>query len=131
MGTAEVLTEVEVLAWPHAKIREFSARFPQLGENALRLVLQYLRAYADRHSRLISKSAEERLADVLLTAQKQAQVRANQVELEATNEQLSALADISLFTTSRIMSKWARKGFIEKQRGRVLIRAPEALVMDS
>jgi hypothetical protein len=44
---------------------------------------------------------------------------------------LSALADISLFTTSRIMSKWARKGHIKKQRGRVLITAPEALVMNS
>ena len=131
MGTAEALTEVEVLAWTHAKIREYLARFPQIGENALRLVLRYLRAYADRHSRLVTKSAEERLADVLLTLQKQAQVRDNRVELDATNEQLSALADISLFTTSRIMSKWARKGHIKKQRGRVLITAPEALAMNS
>lgn len=131
MGTAEAVSEVQVLAWTQAKIREFSVRYPQICENAFRLVLQYLRAYADRHSRLVSKSAEERLADVLLALQKQAQIRDNRLELEATNEQLSALADISLFTTSRIMSKWARKGFIEKQRGRVLIKVPEALVMNS
>jgi CRP-like cAMP-binding protein len=52
------------------------------------------------------------------------------VELEVTNEQLSALADVSIFTTSRTMSKWARKGFISKERGKVFIRVPEALVTD-
>jgi CRP-like cAMP-binding protein len=97
----------------------------------LKVVLQYLRDYANRHSRLMTKTAEERLADVLLIfGQRQGRVSGDRVELEVTNEQLSALADVSIFTTSRTMSKWARKGFISKERGKVFIRVPEALVTD-
>jgi CRP-like cAMP-binding protein len=66
MGTAEVLRDGEVLAWTHTKMRSLVALHSQLSEHALRVVLQYLRDYADRHSRLLTKSAEERLADVLL-----------------------------------------------------------------
>jgi CRP-like cAMP-binding protein len=79
----------------------------------------------------MTKSAEERLADVLLIfGHRQGRVSGDRVELEVTNEQLSALADVSIFTTSRTMSKWARKGFISKERGKVFIRVPEALVTD-
>jgi CRP-like cAMP-binding protein len=131
MGTAEALRDGEVLVWSHAKMRTLVALHPQLSENALKVVLQYLRDYANRHSRLVTKSAEERLADVLLIlGHQQGRVWGGRVELEATNEQLSALADVSLFTTSRNMSKWARRGFISKERGKVFIRAPEGLVAD-
>jgi CRP-like cAMP-binding protein len=131
MGTAEALNDGEALVWTHAEIREHVVACPQIAENALKVVLQYLRAYADRHTRLASKSAEERLADVLIILEhRHGQVRSNRVELEITNEQLSALADTGVFTTSRIMSKWARKGLITKRRGKVLITAPEALVAD-
>jgi CRP-like cAMP-binding protein len=131
MGTGEALRDGKVLMWSHAKMRALAALHPQLSENALKVVLQYLRDYANRHSRLMTKSAEERLADVLLIfGHRQGRVSGDRVELEVTNEQLSALADVSIFTTSRTMSKWARKGFISKERGKVFIRVPEALVTD-
>jgi CRP/FNR family transcriptional regulator, nitrogen oxide reductase regulator len=131
MGTAETLNDSEVLVWTHASMRKHLEAIPQIAENALRVVLHYLRAYADRHTRLVSKSAEERVADVLLIlGHQQGQLHDRRIEVEITNEQLSALADTSLFTTSRIMSQWARKGYISKQRGRVLITEPEALVTD-
>lgn len=131
MGTAEALNESEVLVWTHATVRKLLDAIPQIAENALRVVLQYLRTYADRHTRLVSKTAEERVADVLLIlGHQQGQMRDKRISVEITNEQLSALADTSLFTTSRIMSRWARKGHISKQRGRVLITQPEALVTD-
>ncbi|HEX7893849.1 MAG TPA: Crp/Fnr family transcriptional regulator [Terriglobales bacterium] len=129
MGTAEVLTPGEVLAWPQAKVRTIVSLYPQVAENALRVVLQYLGNYADRHSRLLTESAEERVVDVLLTlGHQQGRIHDGHVELDITNEQLSALADVSLFTTSRLMSKWASEGSVSKSRGRVLVHAPEALV---
>jgi CRP-like cAMP-binding protein len=52
------------------------------------------------------------------------------VEIDVTNEQLSSLADISHFTASRLLNGWARDGAVSKERGRVVIRTPEALVME-
>ena len=52
------------------------------------------------------------------------------VQVDVTNGQLGALADISSFTTSRLLSGWERQGAVSKSRGKVLIHSPEALVVD-
>jgi hypothetical protein len=38
------------------------------------------------------------------------------------------LADISPFTTSRVLNNWVHAGTVSKLRGRVVLRAPEALI---
>jgi CRP-like cAMP-binding protein len=48
--------------------------------------------------------------------------------VDATNEDLSALANVSAFTTSRLLAQWQRDGTIVKKRGGVTIRFPEALL---
>ena len=131
MGTAETITDGEMLVWSHANIRKLAAQYPQLGENALKIVLAYLKDYADRHVRLASKSAEDRLADVLLILEHQrGHVENGNIELQITNEQLGALADISPFTASRLLNKWQRKGTVSKRRAKLTIHVPEALVTD-
>jgi hypothetical protein len=44
------------------------------------------------------------------------------------NEGLASLADINIFTASRLLKNWERKGALQKYRGRVLIRCPEKLL---
>jgi CRP/FNR family transcriptional regulator, nitrogen oxide reductase regulator len=131
IGTAEAITDGEVMVWSHANIRKLAAQYPQLGENTLKIVLEYLKNYADRHVRLVSKSAEDRLADVLLILEHQrGRLDNGKIELQITNEQLSALADISPFTASRLLNKWQRKGTVSKRRAKLTIHVPEALVTD-
>ena len=52
------------------------------------------------------------------------------MEVEITNEQLGSLADVGLFTASRFLSTWERRGAIVKSRGKILIQAPEKLPLD-
>jgi hypothetical protein len=52
------------------------------------------------------------------------------VEIEATNEQLGSLADISCFTASRLLKEWERGGAISKVREKVVIHTPEALATE-
>jgi hypothetical protein len=35
---------------------------------------------------------------------------------------------VSIFTASRLLKDWERKGAVEKSRGKVLIRRPEKLL---
>ncbi|HEY1801556.1 MAG TPA: Crp/Fnr family transcriptional regulator [Terriglobales bacterium] len=131
IGSAEALSDGEVLVWGHSTMRKLAAQHPQLGQNALTILLQYLRNYAERHVGLVTKSAEERLADALLILQhQQGRLHNGNVELGITNEQLGSLADISPYTTSRLLNKWQRKGTISKRRSKLLIHVPEALVTD-
>jgi CRP/FNR family transcriptional regulator, nitrogen oxide reductase regulator len=131
VGSAEALSDCDVVVWKHETIRKLTREYPQLSENALRIVLHYLKNYADRHVGLVTKSAEQRLAAALLNlGHGTGTVRSTGVEVHATNAQLAALSDVSHFTASRLLNVWQKKGMVRKHRGRVLIRAPESLLMD-
>lgn len=131
MATAEASSDCEVFAWEHSVIRKLVSRHPLLGENGMRIALVYLRNYIERHIGLVTKTAEERLAEILLRLSEQSgKVHPDGVEIHATNDQLGALADISPFTASRVLSNWARSGTVSRGRGRVLLHAPEALMID-
>jgi CRP/FNR family transcriptional regulator, transcriptional activator FtrB len=63
IGSAEAISDVEMLVWEHASIQKFVTLYPQLADNALRIVLQYLKRYINRHVGLVTKTAEQRLAE--------------------------------------------------------------------
>jgi CRP-like cAMP-binding protein len=131
MATAEAASDCELLSWDHSAIRKLAPRYPLLAENALNIALEHVRAYIGRHVGLVTKTAEERLAETLLRlSDKSGEVHSDRIEIRATNDELGALADISAFTASRLVSNWARAGTVSKGRGRILVHDPEALIID-
>jgi CRP-like cAMP-binding protein len=79
---------------------------------------------------LISHSARERLAQVVTSlAQGIGHKVHGGVKLEITNEQLANAANLTLFTASRLLSEWQRKGAIVKSRGSILLRTPQRLFL--
>jgi CRP-like cAMP-binding protein len=130
MGTAKTVKESEVLIWEHRVIRQLAKAYPRLAENALRTVLHYAALYAQRYIRLVSNTAQERVACALTTlGSREGHVLPTGVEVEIKNEELASLADVSFFTASRLLKGWERQGAVEKSRGKVLIRCPEKLVV--
>ena len=130
MATAEAISDCEVLAWEHSVIRKLVSMHPLLAENALHISLGYLRTYIERHVGLVTKTAEERLAETLVRLSDQSgQFHPEGIEIRATNDELGALADISPFTASRVLNNWVHAGAVSKGRGRVLLLAPEALMI--
>jgi CRP/FNR family transcriptional regulator, nitrogen oxide reductase regulator len=129
MGTAKTVTESEMLLWNHRVIQHLAQRYPRLAENALRTALRYLASYARRHIGLVSNTAQERLACALSRLGARAgNFLPEGVELHVTNEDLASLADVSIYTASRILKDWERKGIVDKSRGKILIRCPEKLL---
>jgi len=130
MANTTTVTECEFLVWDHSTIRKLVKAYPKIVENGFRMALQYLGGYMKRHSSIMTKSAEARLAQVLSQLANEAgEVQPSGIVIDITNERLSSLSDISSFTASRLLSKWERDGKISKERGRVTLRAPEALIV--
>jgi CRP-like cAMP-binding protein len=50
------------------------------------------------------------------------------VELHVRNEELANEANVTIFTVSRLMGEWQRKGLLKKSRGKVVLRLPEELI---
>lgn len=131
MGSVQTLDECEIYRWIHPDVRKMVKVYPQLGENALRISLAYLSAYSERHSSLLNRSAEQRVARCLLDlGNRIGHHYPGGAEVDITNEQLGSLSDVGLFTVSRILNKWERSGAIGKLRGRVFLKVPEKLITD-
>jgi len=130
MASAATVTGCELLVWDHDTIRRLAKAYPQLMENGFRLALDHLAVYIKRHTNIMTKTAEARLAQTLLQlAAGAGEVQRSGVIIDITNEQLSSLSDISPFTASRVLSKWEHDGLLSKQRGRVTLLAPESLMI--
>lgn len=129
LGTATAVGKLEVLAWERRNIRFLVKSYPRLAENALRIALHYIALYAERHARLVSATASERLASALTgIASRAGRILPSGVGVDIKNKDLASLADVSSFTASRLLKEWERRGTVEKSRGGVLIRCPERLL---
>jgi CRP-like cAMP-binding protein len=129
LGTATAVRSLEILTWDHRLIRGLARAYPRLVDNAFRITLHYIAVYAERHTRLLSCTASDRLASVLSSlACRMGHTQPAGVQVDVKNDDLAALADVSPFTTSRLLNEWERKGTVEKSRGKVLIRCPEKLI---
>jgi len=124
--STEAVRDSVVLIWDGTTIRALARRFPQLFENALFLAADYISWYVAAHAALTSRTAEERLAHVLSElAPSIGQKVAGGIELDVTNEELANSANITPYTTSRMISDWQRSGAIRKHRGKILLRSTE------
>src|SRR5262249_20273524 len=131
IGTAEAISDCELLVWGRDKIRPLACDYEVLAENALSIILYYLAAFADRLVGLTTETAEQRLARTLLQlSHRTGHVRSSGIELAIKNEDLSGLANVSLFTASRHLKNWERQGILEKTRGKINIVSPEGLLID-
>ena len=124
--STEAVRDSVVLLWDGPTIRALARRFPELLENAIFLAADYISWYVAAHAALTSKTAQERLAHVLLElAPSIGQKVAGGIELDVTNEELANSANITPYTTSRMVSEWQRSGAIRKHRGKIIISSPE------
>ncbi len=128
--SAEAVKDSEVLVWDRATFRGFTGKFPQLLDNALSIALEYLDWYMMAHVALSCHTARERLARVLLSlAEAIGEKVTDGIEIDVTNEDLASAANITPYTTSRLMSAWQKNRAIAKRRGKVLLRSPERLLL--
>ena len=127
--SVETVKNSSVLVWDRATIREFAMGCPRLVENALLIAFDYLVAYRAMHVSLTCHTARQRLATVLVNlASGIGRAVPEGIELDVSNEELANEANVTLFTASRMLSQWQRRGMVLKNRGKVLLRSPEQLL---
>jgi len=130
--STEMVKDSSVFVWSRKKIRELTAHYPKLLDNALPYALDHLTWFLAAHLALISNTARERLARVLMgLAQGIGHHIPRGLQLDITNEQLANAANITPFTASRILNEWKRSGAILKSRGTIIIHAPERLLLQA
>jgi CRP-like cAMP-binding protein len=127
VGT-EIVQDGAVLVWGRSSIRRLAEKYPRLLDNALPIFADYLAIYVASHVALTCHTARQRLAEVLVTlAHAIGHATRNGIELDVTNEELANASNVTIFTASRLLSEWQRRGALAKSRRKLLIRSPERL----
>jgi CRP/FNR family transcriptional regulator, nitrogen oxide reductase regulator len=128
--STEIAKNSSVCVWERKTIRSLAKRYPRLVENGLAIATDYLTWYLASHLGLLCHTARQRLAHVLVSlANGLGRKCPDGIQLDITNEQLANTANITLFTASRLLSEWHRRGAVAKSRGRVVLRRPERLIL--
>ena len=128
--STETLKDSSVLVWDRATLRNLAVRYPRLLENALLIASDYFAWYLADHIALISQSARQRLARVLVClAETIGDKTSGGFEFDATNEELACAANVTPFTASRLLSEWQSNHAVVKRRGKILLRFPERLFL--
>jgi CRP-like cAMP-binding protein len=124
--STETVTDSAALVWNRSAIRPLVKQYPRLLENALLIASDYVEDCRDLHLAAIYNTASQRVARVLDNLAKGIGRRVvGGIELDISNEELANEANVTIFTVSRLLSEWQRKGLLVKRRGMVVILSPE------
>ena len=113
-------------------LRSLMGAHPRIALNALPIILGRLHTAQEKFRELATERVERRLARALLRLARQAGRRIEggvEIGLSLTRQDLAEMTGTTLYTVSRLLSRWDQEGLIASGSGkRLLIRAPHALV---
>ncbi len=123
--STETVVDSNVAVWRRETFRELMLKYPLLFENSLLLASDYIAHFINGY---VKQSAKQRLARVVLTLSQSIGTKERSgIALEVTNEDLASAADVTLFTASRILSRWQRASILLKRRGKLVLPSLELL----
>jgi CRP-like cAMP-binding protein len=127
--STEAVTDCSALVWSRSSILFLTKQFPILLENALMIASEYFAVLRDLLVAASHHTASERIAQVLANLSREVGRKGFEgTVVHISNEDLANEANVTIFTVSRTLSEWQRKGLVLKRRGQVVLRSPEELV---
>lgn len=129
--SAEAVTDCLALAWDRATTMHFMESNATMALNGMRMVAQRFRDLQGRYRELATERVERRVARTLLRLTRQTGKRVTEgvlLDLPLSRQDLGELTGTTLYTVSRILSRWEQDGLITTGRERVIVCKPHALV---
>lgn len=129
--SAEAVTDCVALAWDRATTLRFMEESSTLALNGLAMVAQRFRDLQKRYQELATERVERRVARTLLRLTRQTGRRVAEgvlLDLPLSRQDVGELTGTTLYTVSRILSRWEQDGLIATGRERIIVCKPHALV---
>lgn len=127
--TAQALESSTALAIESQFLSGMMSTRPQLSMGLMQLMTNYVREMQDRYRELATERVERRLALAILRLASQIGIKSSAgVELPLSQQDIAEAAGSTMFTVSRTLSEWEKRGLVETGRERIVIRNPHGLV---
>lgn len=126
--SARAMEQCKALVWEYTRLQMLVAEYPQLRRNISQILASRLQELEERFREIATEKVARRLALALSRLMKQVGKKTPEgIEISLSREELAQLTGTTLFTISRILSKWADAGVVTPRREAVLIRDRERL----
>jgi CRP-like cAMP-binding protein len=122
------------VAWDKATMDHLIANHPPLARNLLRMTLERLEDIQTRYLELRTEMVEQRVARALLRIMQHAGRRTDDgilIDLPLSRQDLADYSGTTLYTVSRTLSAWEKRGWVRSGRERIVVAEPHALVLFS
>jgi CRP-like cAMP-binding protein len=134
-ATAQALQSSTALAIDSSFLKEMMQTRPHLNVNLMQLMTGYIMEMQERYRELATERVERRIALTVLRLAgqigKRLEGKEMAVELPLSRQDVAEASGTTIFTVSRVLADWERRGLVEAGRERVLIRNPHGLVQIS
>jgi len=121
--SARAMEKCVVFSWDSITLQRLMEECPQIRRNASDILIERLSELEERFRELATEKVHTRLAYALIRLHKQIGKRVDEgVMISLSRDELAQMVGTTLFTISRIISRWASSGFIEGRREAVVIR---------
>ena len=128
-ASAQALEDSAALAIPSPFLRDMLRTRPHLSMDLMQLMTSYIQEMQSRYFELATERVEQRICrTVLRLASQSGQRIENGVELTLSREDLAQMSGTTVYTASRVLAEWQRRGLVETGRERVRILQPHELV---
>lgn len=129
--TAQAVGISEVVGWSRETMLELMAAYPQIAINLLGMVVARLDDIQSRYLELQTEQVEQRIARALLRIMKQSGRKVDEgilIDFRLSRQDLAGYTGTTLYTVSRILSNWEKKGWVRSGREQITVADPHALV---
>ena len=134
-ATAQALEPSTALAIESSFLQEMMETRPHLNVNLMQLMTGYIMEMQERYRELATERVERRIALTILRLAgqigKRAEGKEMTVELPLSRQDVAEASGTTIYTVSRVLADWERRGLVDAGRERVVIRNPHGLVQIS
>ena len=130
-ASAQTLEDSTALAIPSLFLRSMLETRPYLSFDLMTLMTSYIQEMQARYRELATERVEQRVANALVRLAGQSGIRSDKeagIELSFSRQDVAEMTGTTLYTVSRQLSDWERKGIIKTGREKIMILNPHELV---
>lgn len=130
--TAECRDETEVISWDKSTIVALMHQYPAIAINLLGIVFDRIDDVQNRYLEMCTENVDQRIARSLLRLMRRAGIKTADgihIDIPLSRQNIADYSGTTLYTVSRTLSSWEKKGWIKSGREKIIIKDPHALVL--
>lgn len=126
--SARAMEQCKASVWEYARLQKLLEDYPQIRKNISQILSSRLNELEERFREVATEKVAKRLALMLLRLVKKVGKPAHGgVEVSLSREELAQMTGTTLYTISRLLSRWGEEGFVIPRREAVVVTDPTKL----